>query len=267
MSEQGNAPWYSGYDDELKGVAQNHGWDKLDLPEAAKASMRAFHETQKKLGIPADRVLRIPDAADAAGWKTVHQKLGVPETPEGYDFSTVKRADGSAPDENLIGFVRGEAARLNITKDAAAAFAAALVKRDEDGASAGAVRDGAAQGVARQELAASWGPNLEANNFTASRTAGMMGFDPDFIAALPAAKYVPFMQKMLEAGNKMGEAQLFGLGGGAVNGQTVRTREGALARIEELKHDKAWYARWKGGEAEANREWDNLNSLLVQRAG
>jgi hypothetical protein len=274
MSDAGNAadqPWFAALDDEGKGFIQNRGLDKKTAPEAALDLLKSFRETQAKLGIPADRVVRWPaDDADEAGWKNVRAKLGVPETPEGYDFSTVKYTDGSDPDAAFVAFMRDTAARLHIPKDTAAQFAAALVKHGEQNKADEANRAGSALGAAKVELAQSWGQNMQANEVIANRTAGLLGFDPEFIAALPPARYVPFMQKMLEAGSRMGEATLIGNGQTPSGTRPVVTREGAVARIAELNNDPAWYARFKNpmdpGHKAAVDEWNHLNQIQASRA-
>ncbi len=275
MSEAGGTPapaatepWIASWaDEQLRGVAQNNGWDKLDPAQAAMQATKSFRETQAKLGVPADRVVRWPaDAADEANWKIVRQKLGVPDTPEGYDFTAVTRPDGSAIDDGLAATLRAVAAATGTPKDAAAAIAAALVKHEADAKAADTVRQGAALGAAQLELATSWGANTAVNQVVANRTAGLLGFDPEFIQALPADKYVGFMQKMLEVGSRIGEASLVGngaAGGGAE--PRVMTREGAIARMNELGNDKAWYARFNNpsdpGHKAAVDEWRHLNQL------
>jgi hypothetical protein len=253
------------------GFFQNRGLDKKTAVEAALQLTKDYREVQAKLVIPADRVLRLPaDAADEAGWKAVYQKLGVPPDPSGYDFSTVKRADGSDIDAGLATFMRETAAQLNIPKDAATQIAQRLIKREEDGKAAAAVAGGTALALAKQELATSWGANGEANRFAANRTAGMLGFDQAFIDALPADKYVGFMQQMLDVSARTGEAPLLGNQGGGSGARPVLTREGAMARLSELGGDKAWYARFSDprdpGHKAAVDEWNHLNSMLVSAA-
>jgi hypothetical protein len=262
-------PWYATLDDVTKGTLQNTGLDKLEPVAAVAKAVQMFRDTQAKLGIPAANVLRLPtDPTDAAAWKVVHERLGVPPDPSGYDFSTVKFADGAEVDAGFAAFMRDTAARLNIPKDAAAQLAAAFIKFGEDAESAETVQAGTAMATAQMDLATSWGANAEANKFVANRTAGMLGFTPEDIAALSPEKYGPFMQKMLEAGNRMGEAPLLGnapTGGG----QRILTREGAVARIEELKNDRSWWSRYNSpndpGHKAAVDEWTHLNRLASSR--
>jgi hypothetical protein len=257
-------PWYAEADEITRGFFQNRGLDKKTAVEAAVQLAKDFRETQSKLAIPADRVLRVPEAADAEGWKAVHQRLGVPADPSQYDFTAVKFADGSAIDEELVTFARTTAHALNLPKDAAPQLAAAFVKFGEDAEAAEKVTNAAARAVAIDQLNTSWGANRATNQFIADRTASLLGLTPEFIAAVPADLYAGFMEKLREAGSRMGEAALLGHGasGGLVQTGPM-TREGAMARIEELKRDPVWYKRWQSGDTAAQTEWNNLNRMAA----
>jgi hypothetical protein len=262
-------PWYAAFDDITKGTLQNTGLDKLEPVAAVAKAVQMFRDTQSKLGIPADRVLRVPDPTDEAGWKIVHQRLGVPDTADGYDFSTVKMADGSDLDAGLVAFLRTTAASLAIPKDRAPQLAAALVQQQTERAAREASAAAIQNGEARLRLQQNWGPNMPGNKFIADRTAAMLGLPPDLMAEIEKSpKYDSIMEGLRAAGERMGEAQLIGQGAGGQQGQ-IRTREQAAARIEELIKDRSFGARlMQPGDAgkPARDEWDHLHRMLVQGA-
>src|ERR1700721_4362885 len=74
-------PWHAGkVDAEVLGHMQNHGWHDKSPEEVALAAVKSHREAQKVIGVPPDRVLKIPvDAGDKAGWDKIHQRLGVPK--------------------------------------------------------------------------------------------------------------------------------------------------------------------------------------------
>lgn len=256
-------PWYADFDEITRGFFQNRGLDKKTAPEAAMQLSKDYRELHSKAGLPADRILRIPDAADAEGWKAVHQKLGVPADPAQYDFTAVKRADGSVLDEHAVSFMRATAQALNLPAAAAPQLAAAIIKRDDEARAATAGAEAVARALAGDQINANWGPNREINNFYANRAAMALGLTPEFIAAVPGALYAGFMEQLREAGTRMGEAKLLGHGvdgGSLTNGPA--TREGAIARLAEMKKIPGLFDRMRK-EPELAKEWDNLNQMQV----
>jgi hypothetical protein len=242
--------WFSAFPDETKGHMQTHGWDKLEPAAAFDAAFKSFRETQKKLGIEPDRVLRLPDKDDAAGWKSVYTKLGAPETPEGYDFSTVKKADGSALDEGFAAFLRSTVAELNMPKEAAAKLAAAVVKHYDDARAAGdttAETKRTADATALEaELQRRWGAQYAANDFSTKRYATQLGMSADVQALLSAETWA----HLAIAAERGGEAGLPGAGAGG-GGNRSMTKEQARATLNDRARDPDWVARRnKGGKDE-----------------
>jgi hypothetical protein len=267
----GAAPtWWQSFDDATKGWLQTRGLDRREAPDAVLQLTKDFRETQSKLGIPADRVLRIPEPTDEAGWKAVHQKLGVPETPDGYDFSTVKMTDGSPLEPDLVTFLRTTAQDLAIPKDRAPRLAAALVKLAAESEAADASAAAIQNGEARLRLQQNWGPNAPNNKFIADRTAAMLGLPPELMGEIEKSpKYDAIMEGLRVAGERMGEAQLIGAGGAGGQQGQIRTKEQAASRIEELIRDPGFAKRratpGEGGRA-AREEWDHLHRMVVQGA-
>lgn len=81
---ESDAPWYSGLPDDLKG-------EKSILRHASlEDAIRAGLGAEKRLGVPADQLVRLPTNDDEA--KALYAKLGAPETPEGYNIGLPKDA-------------------------------------------------------------------------------------------------------------------------------------------------------------------------------
>lgn len=53
---------------------------------------KTYKNQEKLLGVPADRIIRIPAPDDAEGLKTYRKQIGVPDAPERYDFAPVDGA-------------------------------------------------------------------------------------------------------------------------------------------------------------------------------
>lgn len=259
-------PWYdgvAGVDQTIVGYWQNKGWDKKSAAEVAFEATKAWKAAEGFVGVPADQIIRLPkDAADEAGWNTVHTRLGRPVDAKGYDISVVKRADGTALDEATVEFIRDRAFKLNLSKDKAIEFASELVKRD-DGARASADVEKQAKLIEQKAaLDKNWGPNKAANMFVAQRAAAALGVDPATVASLEGViGYDKVMDMFLAIGSKIGEDKFVQSTNMGAPG--VMTVEQAKARVEDLKKDEVWRASYLKGDATKLREMTALNTIIA----
>jgi hypothetical protein len=82
-------------DEEIKGFFERNRFGDGDdgLIKALKAGVSA----EKKLGVPADRLMTLPEQgpdADPEGWKSVLARMGVPEAADAYGFEPVVLGEG-----------------------------------------------------------------------------------------------------------------------------------------------------------------------------
>lgn len=98
--DAGAAPeWSNGFDDDTKGWLGGMGVDKLTEKDALAKVIPMYRNAEKKLGMPADRLVPLPkDDNDADGFKAIMAKLGAPETPDGYEIK--------APEGQPDGFLK-----------------------------------------------------------------------------------------------------------------------------------------------------------------
>lgn len=253
------APWYTGvegYTPELVGHIQSKGWDKLDAPKAALELTKAWKEAEKFVGVPANQIIRVPtDVNDAAGWKTLWQRLGAPADAKDYDFTTSKL--DAATQEVL----RSTAAAANLPKDAATAVAAALAKHAET-ADAAKVADYTAKVEGeRATLAKNWGANHAANMIVAKGAAAALGMTPEEIGALEkTVGYARTFEMLRNVGSKIGEDKFITSGGAGGNG--IMTKEQAVAKLADLKKDESFVKRYMTGDTAAAREMAQLHTLI-----
>ena len=256
--------WHTGkVDAETVGLWTNKGYDVNDPVAVATGLTKAYNEAQKFVGAPANELLRIPKPEDEAGRRAMWQRLGAPDTPEGYDFAAIKFADGTGLDQGFVDIMRQTAASYGLTKDAASAVAQNVVKFMEGQEAAESADSTAAMALAKQALAKDWGPNYDRNLFIAKSAANALGVTPEQVAALESQiGYTQVMQMFHTIGIKTGEARY--VDGGNTGGNAVLTAGQAQARVAELKSDAAWVKRYMdGGKAEANE----LKSLLIIQHG
>lgn len=261
-------PWY-GADADVKGYLENRGWSQKTVNEVALEAIKAHRNAEQHLGVPADRLVRLPaDATDEAGWKGVWQRLGAPDDPAKYDFTGIKPASGDL-EQSFVDTIRSAAAANHLPAAAAIGVAQALVKY-MDGAEASDAAETQAKFTEQQTaLKANWGPNYEANLFVAKQTAasmlGKLGMKPeDVVLATNALDqtigYDKTMEFFRQLGARLGEDRFVQGGGEPPETLTV---DGAKSKLKELQADKEWGKRLMAGDAATSREFKALTTIIA----
>ena len=259
--------WTEGLEPALIGHAQNRGWDKLDPAKAAAEALKAHREAETYIGVPADRILKLPaDPNDSDGWNTVYQRLGAPKEATEYDegIKSVKFADGSETDDRFVDTVRGLATQHHWTKEEAAAVAKTLVKFVDDGTKRDDEQYQVDLALEKKALVDNWGaPNVETNLVIARNAAAKLGVDPEAVQALEGVVgYAKVMSMFHQIGTKIGEDAFVRQTN--PNGDPSLTKEQAAARLDELKRDEDWTKRLMAGDVQTNREFENLTRIMTQ---
>ena len=262
-------PWYdgvAGVDNEIVGHWTNRGWHNKTPAEVALEATKAWKAAEKFVGVPAEQVIRVPkEASDEAGWNTVWTRLGKPADAKGYDFTAIKRADGTNLDADTEAFIRDQSFKLHLTKDAATAYANEWIKR-EDGAKSSAAAETAAKLIEEKAaLAKNWGQNFEANKFVAGRAAAALGIDPETVTALEnQVGYAKVMEMFRAIGARIGEDKFVMSGSQDGNrNQGPMSRDQAIARKADLMKDQIWVAAYLKGDTAKAREMTALNTIIV----
>jgi hypothetical protein len=227
--------------------------------EAALAAVQSHQAAAKLIGHPPEKVARIPEPNDEAGWKTFYERLGAPTDAKAYDFSKVTFADPAQGD-----FVRAQAAALHLNQDAALVLAQNVVKNAATAAASSLAEKTAAIELERTALKKDWGANEAANLFTVRRTAEALGITKEQVDALEKMEgvgYTKVMQMFLNIGQKMGEDTF--VRNTAPGGAGVMSGEQASARRQELLTDSAWTARYQAGGKKELAEMLAVQTVLL----
>jgi len=258
-------PNYAKLDPELQTAFKSKGWDVRTPFETAVETMKSYREMEKHFGVPADRIARIPkDTNDAEGWKALNAKLGVPDKPEGYDFSAIKFSDGTELDAGFVEKMRAAVLSEGIPPVRAQNLVSQFVKYMESAETDETAARTAALTEQRENWVKSCGPNLKANEFIADQAAQKLGWGPEFFAALKEMNVVgadKVMEGLLKVGKMMGEDKFVSSPNSSTSG--VLTREQALERIKELKADQAFVTKLMSGDDKANKEFSALERIVA----
>lgn len=257
-----NTPWHQGkVDGETVGFWQNKGVDISDPIVVATKITGMYREAERHLGVPSDQIIRVPKEASDPSWKNVWQRLGAPADPKDYDFSTVKRVDGSVPDEKFVGHMRETAGRLNLPKQTAVDVAASVVKFMDATRAAETAEKTAKLVVENDALNKNWGANKEANMFLAKQGAAKLGFTADLVDQLEnVVGKAAILEGLRKVGVLSGEDKFIQGPGGAPG---VLTRDQAQAKLTELKKDAGWAKKLMDGDTETRNEFNALSLIIA----
>ena len=248
--------WINSIPENARDYVNNKGWkSQTDL-------LTGYQNLESKLG--ANRVV-IPKDGDTASEAEFRKALGVPEAADKYD---IKLPEGATVDKAFLDTAKGWFHEAGLTPKQANALAS---KWNEHGAKLTADAEAAwkQQNEADFEnVKKEWGKEADANFAAAQKAlragAKAAGIDPKVASeameqALGAAGYAKFLAFF---GKGLGEHHF-------VNGEGVTgshfTPEAARARMDQLKKDSGWFAKFQANDIAAVTEWKNL--LAAASAG
>ena len=230
----GDAPWYEslGLDDEAKAFLAKTGYTD------ARSAVKSFIAAEKKLGIPPDRLLRLPEGSPAQNpedFAEIFKALGLPDDAKGYDlhgvdgvFDFTDDAEKAAVAEGLhkAGILPHQAQA--ILETVYAPLMQAQMERTD-----AQIREAYEKGEAA--LKAEWGAKYEDNLNLASAVAAKLPEDFRERLAASGLNNDPVMIKLLA---ELGEAKTESQGlpgrqdGGSAGRRTPAEVEAALAEFD-----------------------------------
>jgi hypothetical protein len=237
-------------DEEVRGWLQTKGY------ESQEAAARAHRNLEKLRGVPEDRLLQLPKDDDADAWGRVWDRLGRPETADGYNLPVPEGDDGAFAKKAAAWFHEA-----GVPKEAAQKLASQWNAYQAEVVSEHEMATTEADKQAMTELRRTWGNAFDQNTAIVDRAARTFGMSEDQILGLKAAMGAAgAMDFLYNVGMRLGE-DTFTTGDGP-DGFAL-TPEAAKARRAELLKDKDFQERWSKGEAKARREWSQISQAIA----
>lgn len=260
--------WSDGLGDELKGWAQNRGYTNLKADEALPKIAEGFWNAEKKMGVPADRVLKLPeDMTDPEALAPVYDRLGRPESPDKYELAA---PEGVQTEEAFVNWARNAFYKAGLTQAQAKAVFEDYMGFENEYFSN--VETNSAEESQAQELALKkeWGNAFQQNTAIAGAAANQLGVTTEEVDAIQEALGFDRTMKLFhQIGSRTMEPNL--LNGGQNNDGmgSAMTPEAAKQRIEELKADPDWRKAFNnnGPNSKEARQWNWLHQMAYPDDG
>lgn len=253
--EAGAAGWLAQVADaDLRGFAESKGFEK---PEVA---LSAYRNLEKMLGVPKERLLKLPEAADDPAWGEVYERLGRPKEPGHYSVPEALKDDPvTAKMREVAHKANLSSAQWEALSGALTETAEALTKEQTAGWEAKAAGE-------LEALRTEWGSRFEEQTEIGRRAARAAGWDAETLTALESVLGTARLLKDMAAlGAKLSEAGFVASTEpgkpGFVPGMSAAA---AQAEIKRLQRDQAFVGRLNNGDREALAMWDQLNAAAAR---
>jgi hypothetical protein len=254
-----DAPWYGSMeiDESTQGYIQSKGWD------SPKALLDSYRNLEKFKGAPEDRLLTLPEEQLPENMGEIWNRLGRPETPEGYE---VELPEGVNIDNARLESMRQFAHDNGITKSAFAELA--KIDAEQQLAKQQEFNQQAEAEMRQQEteLKNEWGSKYDESMFLAEKGAREMGVDADTLDALKYTLGFDGAMKMFhKVASAMGEKAFVD---GEKRSDFATTPEQARYEMDQLlgkaASDSAIMAQW---EKQAGPDYARYKQLQSIRHG
>jgi hypothetical protein len=241
------SPWYQEFPEDVRGLVETKGW------QSPVDAIQSYTNLEKFLGADkANRGLVLPkDDATAEEWGQVYDKLGRPKDAAGYNLPVPDGTDGAFAQE-----AAGKFHELGLTSKQAQQLTEWF--NDKSSGAMSDMQSQQAQSAEQQmsELQKEWGKEFDANIESGRRAARQFGVSEDMLNKMENALGTKDMLKFFSnVGKGVGEDSFVE---GSGNGKFGMSPEAARVRVNSLKSDPNWTAKYLGGDADAKAELERL---------
>jgi len=259
---QGSGDWFKTFDSDTRGWLENRGLDKLDATAALPKVIDGFRNAEKKLGVPSDQLLRLPQDRTVEGsMDSVYNSLGRPEESGKYEL-------GSGEDDaDFATWAQEKFHKLGLSQNQAKSlygeFTNMIGTASEKNDSDAKLQNEADM----SDLKSEWGATYERNLNIAQGAIRALGASAEVVDKLEEAMGFSDVIKLFNTiGQKIGEDTFVSGDTNAAFPGLPSTPEGANAKILELKRDKEWVTKYNSGDHEARQLFTNLHKIAAAAA-
>lgn len=247
---QVSGDWYGKFPDELKGFVQTKGFkDPLSVVDS-------YRNLEKLMGGPKERLIRLPDKADAPEWDDVYSKLGRPATAKDYALEIPAGVDpefGKWAADNFH--------KLGVTKTQGESLIKAWNQRMAGAVQAQTSAQSAQIEADGKSLQKEWGAAFEQNATVVDNVAAKFGMSAEQLQGLRDVMGAAGAMKFLHnIGTKMGEHNFVTPDSGN-SGFGALTPEAARQQIAALKSDPSFVKNYLAGEIQAKQKMEQLHRM------
>src|ERR1035441_8312086 len=231
-SDRGPVDWTSGFSEDHKAFVTNKGF------KGASDVIDSYKGYESLMGAK-DKLVRLPDKADAPEWGEVYDKLGRPKTASEYTF---KLPDGLAADPANTKFAQELFHKAGLTKAQAVTVANSWNANEQAKSAEVAAKASSNLKAEQSALQTEWGAAWEQNRKACAAAMQSFGLDGAAVTKLESALgYSATMKFLASIGSKVGEASFVTGDNSGFKG--ALTPDQAKQSLNQKTQDPAWVAK------------------------
>ena len=243
--------WTSGFQEQDKLYITNKGFkDPANM-------LDSYKNLETLMGTPKERLLRLPEKADAPEWGDIYDRLGRPKNANEYQFGK----PGVEPvNKEFTEWAQKQFHGLGLTKSQGETLAAKWNEYAMGDVQKTQAAYDANLKVEQGALQKEWGAAYEQKIKGCQAAAQAFGLGKDEVSKLEKALgYSATLKFLSNVGEKLSEDSFIGTGGDAGGFKGALTPGQAQAEIQELLKDKDFSRRYAAGDREAFKKMEALH--------
>lgn len=245
--------WTTGLNEDLRGYVQNKGFKDVS------AVVDSYRNFEKLIGVPQDRVIKLPTKEDDPAWGDVYERLGRPKDSKEYNIPVPKGGD-----EKFAEWAKGTFHELGLSKSAGEKLAGKWNEYAQNLQQSRATAYSQQTEKDVEGLRKEWGMAHDKHVSIAQQAASTFGIDGNMIDRMESAMgYSGLMKFLHKIGSGLGEGKFVSSGSGGNKFGDVMTPDAARSRIQALRNDPDFTRRYLAGEAAARAEFENLHKMSI----
>jgi hypothetical protein len=239
-------PWYQSFPEDIRGFAENKGWQTPVDAIQSYANLEKFMGADK-----AGRGLVLPKDDNPEEWGQVYDKLGRPKTPQDYQLKVPENDTGEFAKTAAETFHK-----LGLTTKQAQALSEWYNQESQQMLSSQFEQSIQKQEQEMSELQREWGPQFDEKVAAGQRAAANFGVDAETLSKVESVIGTKQLLSFFSEIGKMIAEDSFVEGN--QTGKFGVSPEAAKARISSLKADREWSSKYLQGNADARAEMQRL---------
>lgn len=240
--------WTSTLTPEMRGFVQNKQF------KDPSAVLESYVNLEKLHGVPQERLLKLPEKADAPEWNDIYGKLGKPSKADDYKIPMPEKGG----DPEFVKWAKEAFHKANLTTKQAELVATKWNEYSAKQVQA-QMEVGEAKAKAQEiSLKKEWGAAFDQNMGIAKKAAVAFGVTADILDAIESSVgYDGAIKFMHTLGSKVGEHNF--VSQGSSQGFGVNTPDMAKQRIQALRGDPSFVKDYTNGVSSARMMMEKLH--------
>lgn len=256
-SSSTDSKWFGDLSSDDLQYIQSKGWDKEG--KGPQDVIKAYRNLDRLRGVSADKLVKLPDPNNEEEVAQFRSRLGVPDSPEGYETTTDLTVGNDEIRVDVLAKMAHKAGMSNeafngFTEDVKGWLMEEVQLQQEARAERNALE--------AKQLDQEWGQQKDANYQAARQAASRFEVSAEQLDAIEQGLgYKGTIELFARIGRAFGEGKPADPAGTETGSPFGMTPSSAQAQIDKLTADAGFRQKLLDGDAQAQEKWDRLKKI------